>query len=82
MAKVCLIQKELKDKNFSSGAEQIDFQILKSLAESDYELEVFCQNNNLSKKIKSTKVLELSEEYFFQTAFSTIIIFANSIGFI
>jgi len=70
MPKICLIQKILKDTDFATEAEQINFHILKTLSESGFDVDVFCVNDNLEKRLKFKKILKLDEEYFYQNSFS------------
>lgn len=70
MPKICLIQKVLKDTDFANETEQINFYILKTLAESDFDVDVFCVEDRLEKRLKFKKVLKLDEEYFYQNSFS------------
>ena len=77
MTKICLIQKELKDKNFLNGGEKVNFQILKALGESEFEVDVFCVKNNLKRKYKVNKIFELNEEYFYQNSLSIV----NNMGY-
>lgn len=68
MLKICLIQEVLKDGDFSSGGEKVNYQILKALGESDFQVDVFCVENKLKNKVVVNNITELARENFVENA--------------
>ncbi len=66
MLKICFIQDELKDDNFKTAGEKVNFQILKALCESGFFVDVFCKINNLKKNYNIHNITELAEKNFSQ----------------
>ena len=65
MAKVCFVQKILKDTDFKNGKEKVDFYILKALVDLGFKVDVFCIKNRLTQnyKIKAKNSININQNF-------------------